>query len=100
MWGIVMYANTLEIGHIAQTHNPQVDSAIMYRNEKPCGKAIEASGLNRSQIFFTTKIPPESMGYESTKRAIDSSLRTAAQDYFDLYESRSITDFPLTTLVS
>ena len=62
----------------------QIDSAIMYRNEKPCGKAIQNSNLDRAQIFFTTKIPPGSMGYESTKRAINSSLREAAQDYFDL----------------
>ncbi|GMF81403.1 unnamed protein product [Aspergillus oryzae] len=34
----------------------------MYRNEKACGHAIAKSGLDRSQIFFTTKIPPESMG--------------------------------------
>ncbi|CAG7925665.1 unnamed protein product [Penicillium olsonii] len=61
-----------------------VDSAIMYRNEKPCGKAIQNSQLDRSEVFFTTKIPPESMGYESAKRAINSSLREAAQDYFDL----------------
>ncbi|KAJ5749290.1 uncharacterized protein N7511_010986 [Penicillium nucicola] len=61
-----------------------VDSAIMYSNEKPCGKAILNSGLDRSEIFFTTKIPPESMGYESTKRAVNSSLRQAGQEYFDL----------------
>ncbi|KAJ6181273.1 hypothetical protein N7519_011734 [Penicillium mononematosum] len=61
-----------------------IDSAIMYRNEKPCGKAILNSNLDRSQIFLTTKIPPGSMGYESTKRAINSSLREAAQEYFDL----------------
>ncbi|KAJ6056844.1 hypothetical protein N7460_000118 [Penicillium canescens] len=61
-----------------------VDSAIMYGNEKPCGTAIQNSGLNRSEIFFTTKIPPESMGYESTKRAVSSSLRQAGQEYFDL----------------
>jgi diketogulonate reductase-like aldo/keto reductase len=72
---------TLEALNIGFRH---VDSAIMYRNEKPCGKAILNSGLDRSQIFFTTKIPPESMGYESTKRAINSSLREAAQEYFDL----------------
>ncbi|KAL2825006.1 NADP-dependent oxidoreductase domain-containing protein [Aspergillus cavernicola] len=62
-----------------------VDSAIMYRNEKACGRAIASSGIDRSEIFFTTKIPPESMGYNATKRAIDSSLRTAEQDYFDLF---------------
>ncbi|RMJ22558.1 aldo-keto reductase [Aspergillus sp. HF37] len=61
-----------------------VDSAIMYRNEKACGRAINKSGLDRSELFFTTKIPPGSMGYERTKRAVDSSLREAEQEYFDL----------------
>jgi diketogulonate reductase-like aldo/keto reductase len=56
----------------------------MYRNEKGCGRAIQNSGLDRSDIFLTTKIPPESMGYEETKPAIDSSLRLAGQEYFDL----------------
>lgn len=64
--------------------NRQVDSAIMYRNEKGCGRAIQNSGLDRSQIFLTTKIPPESMGYDRTKRAINSSLQEAGVDYFDL----------------
>ncbi|KAF9891904.1 hypothetical protein FE257_002867 [Aspergillus nanangensis] len=63
----------------------QVDSAIMYRNEKPCGRAIKNSGIDRSEVFFTTKIPPGAMGYEQTARAIDTSLKEAAQDYFDLY---------------
>ena len=56
----------------------------MYRNEKGCGQALHKSGIDRSDIFFTTKIPPGSMGYSGTKRAIDSSLREAAQEYFDL----------------
>ncbi|EAW09954.1 aldo/keto reductase family protein [Aspergillus clavatus NRRL 1] len=61
-----------------------IDSAIMYRNEKACSRAIQNSGLARSDIFFTTKIPPGSMGYERTRRAIDSSLREAGTEYFDL----------------
>ncbi|KAL4809920.1 NADP-dependent oxidoreductase domain-containing protein [Aspergillus unguis] len=61
-----------------------VDSAIMYGNEKACGRALSGSGINRSEIFFTTKIPPESMGYNATKRAVESSLKTAGQEYFDL----------------
>ncbi|KAJ5590766.1 hypothetical protein N7450_004738 [Penicillium hetheringtonii] len=61
-----------------------VDSAIMYRNEKGCGRAIQNSGLDRSDIFLTTKIPPESMGYEKATRAISSSLREGGQEYFDL----------------
>jgi diketogulonate reductase-like aldo/keto reductase len=57
----------------------------MYRNEKGCGRAIQNSGLDRADVFLTTKIPPESMGYQDTKRAVDSSLRQAGQEYFDLY---------------
>lgn len=57
----------------------------MYRNEKACGRALEMSGVDRSELFFTTKIPPGSMGYSPTKRAVDSSLREAGQEYFDLY---------------
>ncbi|KAJ5492868.1 oxidoreductase [Penicillium diatomitis] len=49
-----------------------------------CGRAIRSSGIDRSEIFFTTKIPPESMGYGDTKRAVESSLREAGLDYFDL----------------
>ncbi|KAJ6096320.1 hypothetical protein N7486_007066 [Penicillium sp. IBT 16267x] len=61
-----------------------IDSAIMYGNEKSCGRAIQNSGLDRSEIFLTTKIPPGSMGYKATKQAIDKSLQEAATEYFDL----------------
>ena len=57
----------------------------MYRNEKGSGRAIQNSGLERSELFLTTKIPPGSMGYERSKRAIDSSLQEAGVEYFDLY---------------
>lgn len=61
-----------------------VDSAVMYGNEKACGRALQNSGVDRSELFFTTKIPPGSMGYSQTKRAVDSSLREAGQEYYDL----------------
>ncbi|KAJ5645078.1 oxidoreductase [Penicillium longicatenatum] len=61
-----------------------IDSAIMYGNEKGCGHAIRNSGLDRSEIFLTTKIPPGSMGYKATERAIDKSLQEAGTEYFDL----------------
>lgn len=81
-----MYVFPIEILYQS---NPwqQVDSAIMYRNEKGCGQALQDSGFDRSELFFTTKIPPGSMGYTPTKRAVDSSLREAGQEYFDLYVS-------------
>ena len=62
----------------------------MYGNERACGRAIQNIVSHRSQVFFTTKIPPESMGYERTKRAIDTSLEEAEQEYFDLYVGRML----------
>lgn len=60
----------------------------MYRNEKGCGKALQNSGIDRNEIFLTTKIPPESMGYDRTVRAIESSLQQGSQEYYDLYDIR------------
>ncbi|KAE8384612.1 NADP-dependent oxidoreductase domain-containing protein [Aspergillus alliaceus] len=74
----------LNSGHEIPILGYGVDSAVMYRNEKACGRAIAASGLDREKVFFTTKIPPGSMGYERTKRAVENSLREADVGYFDL----------------
>lgn len=62
----------------------QIDSAKAYHNEVECGEAIRASGLKRSDVFFTTKVPKVAMGYQKTKDAIDSSLKAANFDYIDL----------------
>ncbi|KAK7749101.1 hypothetical protein SLS62_008496 [Diatrype stigma] len=64
-----------------------VDSAAAYQNEAACGAAIRASGLPRSEIFFTTKVPPgaKGMGYEAASAVVDESLRKSGLDYIDLF---------------
>ncbi|CAO1605415.1 hypothetical protein XANCAGTX0491_008933 [Xanthoria calcicola] len=62
-----------------------VDSARVYRNEGPCAEAIKKSGIPRSEIFFTSKVPPRAMGYEATKSSITSSFSQTGLDYIDLY---------------
>ncbi|KAL9628255.1 MAG: hypothetical protein Q9164_007345, partial [Protoblastenia rupestris] len=62
-----------------------IDSARVYRNEQPCADAIRKSGIPRSEIFFTSKVPPRSMGYEATKAAIESSFTQTGLEYIDLY---------------
>lgn len=57
---------------------------MMYRNEKQCGRAILNSGIDRGQLFFTTKITPTYMGYENAKKAVNLSLRESGLDYIDL----------------
>ncbi|KAI1419164.1 2,5-diketo-D-gluconic acid reductase A [Xylaria sp. FL1777] len=63
-----------------------IDSAAAYQNESGSGQAIRASGLPRSEIFFTSKIPSSVVkgGYEATKEQIEKSLKTAGLDYIDL----------------
>ena len=61
----------------------------MYRNEKACGQAIINSSIDRSELFFTTKVPPGSMGYDRTKRQVDVSVRETGLEYIDLLASHS-----------
>lgn len=70
--------------HALKTGYRHIDSARAYRNEQPCADAIRASGIPRSEIFFTSKVPPRSMGYEATKAAIESSFKQTGLDYIDL----------------
>ncbi len=65
-------------------HGSQIDSAAAYRNEAACGEAIRAASIPRDQIFFTSKIPPRKMGYESTKAQVEDSLAQSGLDYIDL----------------
>lgn len=61
-----------------------IDTAEMYKNERFVGEAIKKSGINRKDIFITTKIWPSDYGYEKTKEALDKSLKKLDTDYIDL----------------
>ena len=59
-----------------------IDTAQYYQNEQQVGEAVKASGLNRDEVFITTKTMTD--GYEDTKIGLDESLRRIGLDYFDL----------------
>lgn len=59
-----------------------IDAAQYYGNEEGVGEAIKESGLDREQLFVTTKV--QTSGYEETKKGLDGSLLGFNQDYFDL----------------
>ncbi|KAJ5103292.1 hypothetical protein N7532_003821 [Penicillium argentinense] len=61
-----------------------IDCAKMYQNEAESCNAIRNSGLHRSQIFYTSKVPSTSMGYEKAKQAIAESITAANIGYIDL----------------
>lgn len=62
-----------------------IDTAAAYKNEEGVGQAIKESGVNREDLFVTTKLWNSEQGYESTLAAFDESLRKLELDYVDLY---------------
>ena len=73
----VQYA--LEIGY------RHIDTAMIYGNESDVGRAVKESGLNREEIFITTKVWNSDQGYDSTIKACNTSLERLGLGYIDLY---------------
>ena len=61
-----------------------IDTAQSYFNEEEVGKAIEKSGIDRKEIFLTSKVWIEHYGYEECKKSVLESLRKLRTDYIDL----------------
>jgi methylglyoxal/glyoxal reductase len=62
-----------------------VDTATAYANEKNVGQAIRDSGINRDEIFVTTKLWKEDMVQGTQMKAFEKSLKLLQTDYVDLY---------------
>lgn len=62
-----------------------IDTAASYKNEKAVGDAIKESGINRKELFITTKLWIQKNGYEDTKKAFNNFLEKLQLDYLDLY---------------
>jgi diketogulonate reductase-like aldo/keto reductase len=62
-----------------------IDTAASYTTERHVGEGIRRSGIDRSELFVTTKLWLSDYGYEKALRAFESSLRRLGLDYLDLY---------------
>ena len=61
-----------------------IDTAHAYGNEAGVGKAIHESGIDRGEVFVTSKVWVSNMNYERAKASIDASLETMGLDHIDL----------------
>jgi 2,5-diketo-D-gluconate reductase A len=61
-----------------------IDSALRYGNEEGVGLGIAACGLDRSELFITTKLDGEHQGDDRAIDGLDSSLERLGTDYVDL----------------
>ena len=62
-----------------------LDTATAYRNEGSVGQAIKESGVNRKDIFITTKLAVGDMKQGTQMQAFENSLKLLQTDYLDLY---------------
>lgn len=62
-----------------------IDTAAAYMNEERVGEAIRQSGLQRSDVFVTTKLWISDYGYDRALHGFERSVRKLGLDYVDLY---------------
>jgi len=62
-----------------------IDTAAVYGNEDQVGEAVKSAGINRKDIFITTKLWNDDMRNGTQRQAIEKSLELLKTDYIDLY---------------
>jgi 2,5-diketo-D-gluconate reductase A len=78
----------LEIGY------RHIDTAEMYGNEKEVGQGVRDAGMNRSDVFITSKLNNGFHKPDDARRAFDNTLLALESDYVDLF----LIHWPLPTL--
>lgn len=71
-------AEALKVGY------RHIDTAAVYKNEEGVAKGIEMAGVQRADIFLTSKIWNEDIRQGNTKQAFEDSLKRLNTDYLDL----------------
>ncbi|MCI1268746.1 MAG: aldo/keto reductase [Ruminococcus sp.] len=61
-----------------------IDTAHAYQNERSVGKAVKDSGINRHDIWITSKLWVSDYGKDITTKAINKMLNRLDTDYIDL----------------
>lgn len=62
-----------------------IDGAGAYENEEWMGEGIRQSGIDREELFLTSKLRNVAHGYENVRREVQESLDKLGTDYLDLY---------------
>ena len=70
--------DALEVGY------RHIDTAQSYFNEEQVGAAVAASGVDRGDVWLTTKVWLEHYGEGATRASVEESLRKLKTDYLDL----------------
>ncbi|MDR0522097.1 MAG: aldo/keto reductase [Planctomycetaceae bacterium] len=86
LWQVPNDAKTVAvIGNALKCGYRHLDTAAAYFNEESVGKAVQQSGIARSELFITSKVWNSNRGYDKTIAAFEETLRKLQMDYLDLY---------------
>jgi diketogulonate reductase-like aldo/keto reductase len=72
------------VSHAIKTGFRLIDTAQGYGNEKEVGEGIRMSGIERSELFITTKVNTVEMRNGTVRQSLDKSLADLGVDYIDL----------------
>lgn len=82
----------LEIGY------RHIDTAQMYGNEKGVGQGVRDAGVDRAQVYITSKLNNGFHKPDDARRAFDASLKALSFDGDDNYLDLFLIHWPLPTL--
>ncbi|MDE8668584.1 aldo/keto reductase [Pseudarthrobacter sp. H3Y2-7] len=70
--------------HALEAGYRHIDTAVKYGNEEGVGNGIRASGIDRGELFITTKLDGEFQGQDRAVAGLEGSLSRLGLDYVDL----------------
>lgn len=85
VWRVEDAAAETAVAEALRVGYRSIDTAQMYRNEAGVGRGIAGSGIDRSEIFLTTKLDNKAHGVEEAQRALAASLERLGTEYVDLF---------------
>ena len=71
------------VHHALQAGYRHIDTATAYGNEEQVGRGLASSGVDRGEVFLTTKLPPDHAGRE--RETLEASLKNLGVDSVDLW---------------
>jgi 2,5-diketo-D-gluconate reductase B len=83
-WEIIGSSCTESVQHALEIGYRHIDTAQMYHNEEEVGTGIKKSGVNREEIFVTTKIATSNLEPSLIRSTTDESLHRLDMEYVDL----------------
>jgi 2,5-diketo-D-gluconate reductase A len=72
------------VAHALEAGYRHIDTAVKYGNEEGVGNGIRASGIDRGELFITTKLDGEFQGQDRAVAGLEGSLSRLGLDYVDL----------------